>query len=118
MPESIIDRTVLESLLQSVQGDREFLAELAQDYYDNSAQLLAQAEQCLAEGNASELRRAVHSLKSNSASFGATELARMCKDLELLSSAGRLESAQEHLERIRREFEIVKTALQAEISHA
>jgi HPt (histidine-containing phosphotransfer) domain-containing protein len=55
--------------------------------------MLAELRAAQAAGNAEAFRRAAHSLKSNSNTFGATQLGQMARDLELgglvADSAGR-----------------------------
>ncbi|MGD8793951.1 MAG: Hpt domain-containing protein, partial [Anaerolineae bacterium] len=44
--------------------------------------------QAVEAGDAATLRRAAHSLKSNSAEFGAGTLADLCRELEAIGRAG------------------------------
>ena len=108
-----IDRAVFDGLLESVGGDTEFLAELLQTYFDDAPQLLAQMKDALAAGNAEVLRRAAHSMKSNSASFGAMDLSRMCKELEDMGKAGALDGAAPRIAQAEAEYARVKAALEA-----
>ena len=57
--------------------------------------------------------QAAHSLKSNAATFGATDLANMCLELERLGKAGTLEGAVEKFRQIESGFEMVKPAILA-----
>ena len=72
----VIDRAALDVLLETVGGDLEFLGELIGDFFDDSPQQLAAAGEALEADDAEALRRAAHSLKSNSANFGAMALSR------------------------------------------
>jgi HPt (histidine-containing phosphotransfer) domain-containing protein len=112
----VIDRAVLEGLLDSVGGDREFLGELLQVYFEDSPQLVEAMHSALATGNAEEFRRAAHSLKSNSASFGAMQLSGMCKGLEDMGKAGRLDRAAERVSEAEAEYARVRSALEAIVS--
>jgi HPt (histidine-containing phosphotransfer) domain-containing protein len=107
----VIDQMILNTLLESVGGDETFLAELMETYLQDAPAQLASMEQALSSGNAEEFRRAAHSLKANSASFGAVELSQVCRQLEELGKSGRLESAAEQVARAEIEFEKVKQAL-------
>jgi HPt (histidine-containing phosphotransfer) domain-containing protein len=109
----VIDRAVLEGLLDSVGGDREFLGELLQVYFEDSPQLVEAMHGALAEGNAEEFRRAAHSFKSNSANFGAMQLSRMCKGLEEMGKAGKLDGAAERVLEAEAEYARVRSALEA-----
>jgi HPt (histidine-containing phosphotransfer) domain-containing protein len=109
----VIDRAVLAGLLDSVGGDREFLGELLQVYFEDSPQLMEAMHSALAAGNAEEFRRAAHSLKSNSANFGAMQLSRMCKGLEEMGKAGTLDGAAGRILEAEAEYARVKSALEA-----
>ena len=108
----VIDRAVLDGLLESLGGDTEFLAELLEAFYDDSPRQLAAMQAALATGNAEDLRRAAHSLKSNSAEFGGMALSNLCRDLEAMSKAGTLDGAAELVAQAEAEYEKVRVALE------
>jgi len=108
-----IDRAVFDGLVESVGGDREFVAELLQTYFDDSPRLLEAMHGALAAGDAAEFRRAAHSLKSNSANFGAMALSRLAKGLEEMGKAGTLDGAAAGIAQAEVEYARVKAALQA-----
>jgi histidine phosphotransfer protein HptB len=108
-----IDRAVLDGLLDSVGGDREFLAELLQTYFDDSPKLLATLHTALEAGSADEFRRAAHSLKSNSASFGAMQLSKMCKELEDMGKTGTQDGAGPKIAHAEEEYARVRAALES-----
>jgi HPt (histidine-containing phosphotransfer) domain-containing protein len=62
-------------------------------------------------GEADALRRHAHTLKSNAASFGATELSELCAALEARARAGELGGAAEAVSRIAGEFDGARAAL-------
>ena len=74
---------------------------------------LAQAWQSLRQGHAGELRRAAHSLKSTSATFGATAVSAVAHQLEIAARDGRLEAAPDLLEQTQGELVRAKDALLA-----
>ena len=108
----VIDRTVLDGLLESVGGDREFLAELLQTYFDDAPSLFDTMRAALTAGKPDEFRRAAHSLKSNSANFGAVQLSRMSKELEDMGKAGALDGAEVKLAHAAEEYSRVRAALE------
>ncbi len=108
---SVIDQGALDALLASLGGDDEFLAELMQDYFSDAPDQLAAMETSLAGGDGEGLRRAAHSLKSNSTTFGATTLACMCKELEDLGKSGPLDGAGTMIAQAAAEYERVRLAL-------
>ena len=113
---TVIDSAVLDGLLESVGGDREFLAELLQTYFEDSPRLLETMHTALAASNADEFRRAAHSLKSNSANFGAMTLSRMAKGLEDMGKAGTLDGAAAGVAQAEAEYARVRAALESAAS--
>jgi HPt (histidine-containing phosphotransfer) domain-containing protein len=111
-----IDRAVLDSLLETVGDDREFLGELLQTYFDDTPKLLEAMHAALDAGDADAFRRAAHSLKSNSASFGAMQLSRMCKELEDMGKAGTLDGAGVRMADVEQEYTRVRIALESAIT--
>src|SRR5690606_19962557 len=76
-------RHILDNLRRALgDDDPAFMEELLSDYVRNAAELVATARAAAAAADAVALRMAVHTLKSSSATFGATSLARLCKELE------------------------------------
>ena len=112
MPEpQAIDRAVFDALVQSVQGDRAFVQELIDTYLEDAPKLIADIRAAVNADQADVLRRAAHSLKSNSASFGAMTLSALCKELEAMGKDGVLDGAAGRLERLAGEYEQARDAL-------
>ena len=74
-------------------GDDAFVAELIDQFVTDSPALVAAARRGLEAGDADEVRRAAHTLKSNAATFGANELADRSSRLEAAARAGRSTTA-------------------------
>ena len=109
----VIDRTALDNLLEMVNHDTGFLAEMIDEYFADTPKQLTAIRRALATGNAAELRRAAHAVKSNSANFGAMKLSQMCKELEDLGKNGVLDGGAERLAQVEAEYAKVQRALQA-----
>lgn len=105
MDEALLDPAAWE-VLQSMTGPA-FLDELIDVYLADSPALIAQARGGLAAGDAESVRRAAHSLKSNSASFGAARLAEAARALEGIARGGALEDAPQALARVEAEYALV-----------
>ncbi len=75
---------------------------------------LAALRQAVAEGNAKNLRKAAHTLKSSSGSLGARRMHVLCARLEALASSGTVVGASELLEELERDFDRVRLALETE----
>ena len=109
----ILDSTALENLRKAIGGDAAFLADLIDTFLDDAPQLLADMHDAAEQGDAERLRIAAHSLKSNSADFGATSLYNSSKELEAMGKAGALAGAAELVAQAETEYERVKAALEA-----
>jgi HPt (histidine-containing phosphotransfer) domain-containing protein len=111
MPDHAIDGPALAELLESVNGDREFLGELIEAFIADSPTLFAQLRGGLASGDAGLVRQAAHTLKSTSASFGALRLAEACRAMEAQAAAGDLARLEQPTVVAEAEFEAVVAAL-------
>ena len=68
--------------LKATAGD-DFVTELVDTFVEEAPQMLTELRSAQAAGSADRFRRAAHSLKSNSQTFGATALGARARDLEL-----------------------------------
>jgi CheY-like chemotaxis protein len=85
--------------------------ELLQSFFNDGIKLLAEARQALQEGNAQTLRRASHTLKSISVSFGAVSLSTTAREIESLAIKGTLNGAAELIDIADVEFSKARMAL-------
>jgi PAS domain S-box-containing protein len=104
-----LDSAALESLREL--GGDEFLAEVIDTFLADVGTLLATLHRALDEGDAAEVRRMAHTLKSNGATLGATEFAELCRELEQQAKDGRLEDAPGLVARIEEERRSLDQAL-------
>ena len=81
MSESVIDKTVFAELEHT--AGAEFVAELVDAFLEEAPGMLAELRSARTESHAERFRRAAHSLKSNSTTFGASKLASLARELEL-----------------------------------
>ena len=81
MTATTIDPTTFAEL-QATTG-AEFVVELVETFAEEAPQMLAEIRSGHAASDAERFRRAAHSLKSNSSTFGAVRLAEMARTLEL-----------------------------------
>jgi HPt (histidine-containing phosphotransfer) domain-containing protein len=80
----------------------EFVVELVDTFASEAPQMLAELRTSHAAGAAEAFRRAAHSLKSNSNTFGASRLAELARSLELgglPASAAPIDALAEELAR-------------------
>jgi HPt (histidine-containing phosphotransfer) domain-containing protein len=116
MPDDPIDATTFADLLETVGGDREFLAELVETYLADSPSLFAELRAAVAADDAASARRAAHTLKSTSASFGAQRLSGMCREIEAAAAAGNLVGLDESVELAATEYARVEVELRRRAS--
>ena len=109
MSESTIDLATFEALQQT--AGAEFVGELVDTFLTEAPLMLDEMREAFAAGNAERFRRAAHSLKSNSLTFGATGLATMARDLELGGLDPVRRANAQPLDALAREYSQVADAL-------
>jgi len=111
----VYDRAVA---LEQVDGDEEFLCELAGVFLDNCPQLIAEINGALETGNCEVLQRAAHTVKGSVGTFCAGPVHDAALKLELIAREEKLDRAPEafkELEARLAELLPVLTALAAEV---
>jgi histidine phosphotransfer protein HptB len=78
---SVIDAATFRELQDAAGAD--FVGELVDTFFDEAPAMLATLRTARTAGDADTYRRAAHSLKSNSLTFGATALAAAARAEEL-----------------------------------
>ena len=84
-----IDKAIFEELKQLSGAD--FIDELIDAFLDDAPKMVSQMEAALAARDVESFRRNAHSLKSNANTFGATELAGLAKELEMMARENNLD---------------------------
>jgi HPt (histidine-containing phosphotransfer) domain-containing protein len=97
-----------------VGGDPEFLAEMIDTFLDDGPKLVAEMQTTAVTGDAATLRRAAHTLKSNSRTFGASALADFCQEIEERAATGKLDELAPLVARVVANYADVAAALRAE----
>lgn len=110
-----IDRATFDALKDTTGA--EFVAELVDTFLEEAPAMLSDLRNALAAGDADRFRRAAHSLKSNSNTFGATTLAALARDQELGGLAKAAEGGGAALDALADEYARVAAAL-TELRHA
>jgi signal transduction histidine kinase/DNA-binding response OmpR family regulator len=111
-PVVVLDAAAMERL-RAIAPDADALAALVSSFLANGAALLAQLAAAAGAGDADGLRRHAHTLKSNAASFGATDLAERCAALEARARAGEVEGAAGQVVGVATAFDAARAALEA-----
>ena len=106
-----IDRGVLARLAEGVGGDTAFVSELIQGFADDAPALIAAARDGLGHGDAAEVRRAAHTLKSNAATFGAHVLSDLSRETEEAARRDDLTDGAAKVDAMAHELDAVLAAL-------
>jgi len=109
MTQPTIDPATFRALQDAAGAD--FVVELVHTFLEEAPAMMADLRAALAAGEAERFRRAAHSLKSNSNTFGAFALGEIARDLEL-SGLARVAERAEPLSLLAAEYERVAASLQ------
>ena len=104
-----IDRATFDALKETTGA--EFVAELVDTFLQEAPTMLNDLRRSLAATDADTFRRAAHSLKSNSNTFGALTLGGMARELELAGVAKVIASGGQPLAALAQEYARVAAAL-------
>jgi HPt (histidine-containing phosphotransfer) domain-containing protein len=115
MSETTIDRATFEALQQT--AGVEFVGELVDTFLQEAPAMMAELRSAFTADNADGFRRAAHSLKSNSLTFGALQLGAMARELELGGLAPVRDAGSKPLDALAEEYARVASAL-AELRNA
>jgi CheY-like chemotaxis protein/HPt (histidine-containing phosphotransfer) domain-containing protein len=115
---SVLDPQTLGKLRELTAGEPEMLAGLIRDHLENSLSLVEQMRASLLGDDAETLERAAHSLKSSTAMFGALKLSKIAGELEAVCKDTVQPGATEVLGRLEAEYQLVRLALNGELSRA
>ena len=105
----IIDEKTFDELKQM--SGAEFINELIDTFLEDSPKLIEEMESALKVNNVDSFRRAAHSLKSNAATFGASELFALAKELEMLGKENKLNETGDRLKALKESYESVRKEL-------
>jgi HPt (histidine-containing phosphotransfer) domain-containing protein len=85
-----LDQGAWDALEEMVGHDADFLAEMIDTFLSDAPGLIADLNGAIASGDAAALRRAAHTLKSNSRTFGARRLGDLGQAIEEHAASGRI----------------------------
>jgi len=102
MNDPTIDIATFDELKATVGAD--FVRELVETFLVEAPAMLTDLRNSFAANDAERFRRAAHSLKSNSNTFGATALAALARGLELDGLASVRESGGAPLDSLAQEY--------------
>ena len=92
--------------------DPSVMSEIYEAFLSSAVDYLAAIREGAATNDAEGLRKAAHAFKGASADIGAQHLAELCRQLEALGEAGRVDGAVKNLEELEQEFARVKNEVE------
>ena len=104
----VIDEVTFEELKQMSGVD--FINELIDAFLEDAPQMIQNMQTAAEASDVETFRRNAHSLKSNAYTFGAMELGRLSKELEVMGRENNL-AIGNRLEVLKEEFEMVAQEL-------
>ncbi|MGD1806970.1 response regulator [Dapis sp. BLCC M126] len=113
--EIVIDKAVLQELKEMAGDDPEMIIEIIDCYLEDTPILLDEISQAIEQEQAKLLQKSAHTMKSSSASVGATNLSQLCKELEYIGRGGTTEGGNMILSKAKAEYERVENALRDEL---
>lgn len=103
----------MRALWELLGRDGEALAELASAFLDEAPKRLAELRLGAETGDPDLAGRAAHTLKSNGQTFGALELASLCRRLEVAARDGKLATNADLIDHVDAQLALVRTELAA-----
>ncbi|MCK5439302.1 MAG: response regulator, partial [Gemmatimonadetes bacterium] len=114
---SVLDSSRLDEIRSLMTDDEpDFLRNIVDQFIKDTAKLIQEMKAALRASDASSLKVAAHTLKSSSASLGATDLSALCKQVQTIAAEGSIEPAELVVVQIENEFAGVISALRAEVA--
>ena len=107
-----IDQSAIDRL-RAIAPDETAFQQLIDSFATNGASTLAQLVDAAGAGNVADVTRFAHTLKSNAASFGASELAEHCATLEAEARGDAIVDLEPQVQAIASAFERARKALTA-----
>ena len=111
MTDSVIDRALMENLLELMDGDTGMVIEVIDLFLEDAPNQIEAIIAGVANHDPSVVARAAHSLKGSSANVGARGLWGVCANLEVRGRSGSLAGVESLCASLRREFDAVRAAL-------
>jgi signal transduction histidine kinase/DNA-binding response OmpR family regulator/HPt (histidine-containing phosphotransfer) domain-containing protein len=102
----------IRSLQQA--GKPDILGKVIDLYLSDCPGVMNRLREAIGSGDAKQVRQHAHRMKSGSANLGATRMAELCRELEVLGHRGDFGAAAVQLQRVEAEFRRVVVVLQAE----
>jgi len=110
--QGVIDARALDSIRALQQpGGPDLVQRVTSIYLNDSPKLVGQLAEAVGRGDVQTVRSCAHSLKSSSASVGATRLAELCREMEASGRGNQVAECEQQLPALQDEFAAVQRAL-------
>jgi HPt (histidine-containing phosphotransfer) domain-containing protein len=109
MTAPVIDPATFAELQASAGAD--FVAELMETFLEETPALLSELRSACQRGDADGFRRAAHSIKSNSQTFGALAMGALARDIELKGLQGDIATDLQAIDALQASYAQAVTAL-------
>jgi HPt (histidine-containing phosphotransfer) domain-containing protein len=106
-----IDTRAIAELRASIGGDGEFLAELIDEFLADAPVQLESLREAVGSADADRARRAAHTLKGTSRTFGADALGLLCQEAESAVGVEEIDASLARVDGIDAEWARVRTEL-------
>jgi HPt (histidine-containing phosphotransfer) domain-containing protein len=104
-----LDPAVLDTLRSlNRPGEPDLVEQVLTMFLEDSPARIEAMSTAIGARDAVQLQRAAHNLKGSAGNVGATELQRICQELEAIGKGGQVEGATRFFQELRDEFERVK----------
>jgi HPt (histidine-containing phosphotransfer) domain-containing protein len=108
-----IDTSVLDSYRDFMEEDAdEFIRDVLNEFYTNAEELLVTLNTPPTQSSLEEFVRAAHTLKSTSATVGATQLSKTAAEIEAKGKAGEIAAMAPLVTTLRKTYEEAKAKLE------
>ena len=103
-----LEADAVRALYRLVGEDQELFDDLVATFRQEGPQRIAELRRAVDGGDSALAGLAAHTLKSNGATFGATELASLCRELEAAARADELNAAARLVDHVERCWVLVR----------
>lgn len=104
----VFNTNTFNALKDSIGAD--FVDELLDAFLKDTVHQMEEMKNALATGDADNFRRAAHTVKSNSLTFGGEDLASLARELEMMGRENNLEVGNK-LEVLKEAFDLLRSEL-------
>lgn len=115
----VIDESVLDEIREmSGEQSHSLIENIVELYLQKSPELIDDIHDGVRQGDADQLFRAAHALKSSSANIGAVRVSEAARQLEKLGRENLLEHVYPHIDRLMEAYEQVRLTLKGRVGEA